>query len=228
MKRKKVKVECMTKPNWIELPIDLTKNILRRLDTVEIVTSARNVCPLWWNVCKDPLMWSTIKMTGDFSNPLRLDKMCTASHLRRLQILGNTGISDKGLSEFLKRFSQLEELEISHCCNSFSKDILEVIGQCCPLLKSLNLERLSVDGMPTVYSYCKGDEAFCIAKTMSGLRHLKLLGLWLNYDELLAILDGCPLLESLDLRFCIYYSSNQSLLKRCSEQIKDFHHPLIY
>lgn len=151
-----------------------------------------------------------------------------ASHLRRLQILGNTGISDKGLSEFLKRFSQLEELEISHCCNSFSKDILEVIGQCCPLLKSLNLERLSVDGMPAVYSYYKGDEAFCIAKTMSGLRHLKLLGFWLYYDELLAILDGCPLLESLDLRGCIYYYSNPSLLKRCSEQIKDFHHPLIY
>jgi len=144
-----------------------------------------------------------------------------ASHLRRLQILGNTGISDKGLSEFLKRFSQLEELEISHCCNSFSKDILEVIGQCCPLLKSLNLERL--------YSYCKGDEAFVIAKTMSGLRHLKLDGFLLESDGLLAILDGCPLLESLDLEGTIYlsFNSNPSLLKRCSEQIKDFQRPIV-
>jgi len=59
---KKWKVECTTKPNWLELPVDLTKNILQRLDTVDIVTSARNVCPLWWNVCKDPLMWRTIHM----------------------------------------------------------------------------------------------------------------------------------------------------------------------
>jgi len=68
MKKKKAKLECMTQPNWLELPIELTKNILRRLDTVEIVTSARNVCPLWWNICKDPLMWRTIQMTGDFTN----------------------------------------------------------------------------------------------------------------------------------------------------------------
>jgi len=67
MKRKKAKLECMTKPNWLELPIDLTKNILRRLDTVEIVTSARNVCPLWWKVCKDPQMWRTIHMIDDVS-----------------------------------------------------------------------------------------------------------------------------------------------------------------
>jgi len=153
-----------------------------------------------------------------------------ASHLRRLQILGNTEISDKGLSEFLKRFSQLEELEISHCCNSFSKDILEVIGQCCPLLKSLSLERLSdlpTTNGNTVYSYCKGDEAFSIAKTMSGLSHLKLLGFWLYYDGLLAILDGCPLLESVDLRGCVYHYSDPSLLKRCSEKIKDFQHPFV-
>jgi len=49
-------------PNWLELPRDLTINILQRLDTIEIVTSVCQVCPLWWNICKDPHMWRTISM----------------------------------------------------------------------------------------------------------------------------------------------------------------------
>jgi len=53
-------VESTGKPNWLKLPIDLTKNILSRLDIVEILTCVRNVCPLWWKVFKDPLMWRTI------------------------------------------------------------------------------------------------------------------------------------------------------------------------
>jgi hypothetical protein len=56
------KDECNANPNWLELPIELTKNILQRLDTVDIVTSARYVCPLWWNIYKDPLMWRTIRI----------------------------------------------------------------------------------------------------------------------------------------------------------------------
>ncbi|PNX72873.1 F-box protein skip19 [Trifolium pratense] len=53
---------CTKKPNWLELPTDLMKNILQRLDTLDIVMSVRYVCALWWNIYKDPLMWSTIRM----------------------------------------------------------------------------------------------------------------------------------------------------------------------
>jgi hypothetical protein len=49
-------------PNWLELPRDITSNILQRLCSFDIVTSACQVCPLWWNICKDPLMWRTIDM----------------------------------------------------------------------------------------------------------------------------------------------------------------------
>jgi len=73
---------------------------------------------------------------------------------------------------------------------------------------------------------CKYDEALAIAKTMSRLSHLKLNGLFLRYKGLLAILDGCPLLESLDLQCSCIIISTPSLLKRCCEQIKDFQ-PLI-
>jgi len=54
--------ESTRRSNWLDLPIDLTANILQRHGTFEIVTSACRVCPQWWNICKDPLMWRSIHM----------------------------------------------------------------------------------------------------------------------------------------------------------------------
>jgi hypothetical protein len=67
-----------TNPNWLQLPIDITANILFRLDTIEILKSVRNVCPLWWNICKNPLMWKTIRMENfDLVNlPDNDDQVC--------------------------------------------------------------------------------------------------------------------------------------------------------
>jgi len=39
---------------------------------------------------------------------------------------------------------------------------------------------------------------------------------------LIAILDGCPLLETLHLEECCQLDLTESLLKRCHAQIKDF------
>jgi len=60
---KKPKLESTTvNPNWLELPRDVTSNILQRLGAVEILMRARYVCPYWWNICKDPFMWRKIHM----------------------------------------------------------------------------------------------------------------------------------------------------------------------
>ncbi|XP_058752318.1 F-box protein SKIP19-like [Vicia villosa] len=226
---KKAKGKRIKKPNWLELPIDLTKNILQRLDTVEIVTSARNVCPLWWNICKDPLMWRTIDMSSFHIirfNRSCLDQICRcaidlssshlegiaisafgtddlleymahrASYLRRLQISNCNGISNMGLEEFVKKFSLLEELDIS-LDKYLSKRSLEAIGRCCPSLKSLKLD---------IHYYFEvefADQVFAIAKTMPGLRHLAFSGICIGNNELVAILDGCPLLDSLHLQNCV-------------------------
>jgi hypothetical protein len=64
-----VESESAIGPNWLDLPRDLTENILERLDTIEIVMSAMRVCPLWWNICKDPLMWRTIRISYHNSDP---------------------------------------------------------------------------------------------------------------------------------------------------------------
>ena len=128
-------------------------------------------------------------------------------------------ISDKGLIDFVCKFSLLEELDITYNGN-LSKYSLETIGANCPLLKSLNLCRRLV-------SFCcneSDDEVFAIAKTMPGLCHLKLSGIVLDNFGLLSILDGCPHLDSLDLQdsLCL------PLTERCHEQIKVFQLPNNY
>lgn len=94
-----MEVEITHIPNWLELPRDITMNILQRLDTLEIVTSACFVCPLWWNICKEPLLWRTIDMTNnislsyrDYEHSSRLEKICryavdrSCGHLKGIYI----------------------------------------------------------------------------------------------------------------------------------------------
>ncbi|KAL8461043.1 hypothetical protein ACS0TY_031695 [Phlomoides rotata] len=61
---------------------------------------------------------------------------------------------------------------------------------------------------------------------MPNLRHLCLVAIGMDNEGLEAILDGCPYLESLDLRRCIRLDLQQvALLRRCSEQIKHVKYP---
>ncbi|KAG6407154.1 hypothetical protein SASPL_130138 [Salvia splendens] len=62
-------------PPSIELPEDLTANILQRLDAEEIIVSAMLVCSTWWRVCKNPAIWRVIDLdyrrcqqSDDFDN----------------------------------------------------------------------------------------------------------------------------------------------------------------
>ncbi|XP_058768657.1 F-box protein SKIP19-like [Vicia villosa] len=230
-------LEFTTKPNWLELPRDIAINILQRLPTLEIVTSASVVCPLWWNIFKDPFMWSTIDMlTGItidaiteltqrvsyFGYLSKLEKICryavdrSRGHLKNLYILKFATddllstiaksesnlrcirlkecyeISNEAFCEVVKKQPFLEELDIYHCYD-LGRSFFEYIGQCCPHMKSLKF-----------FPCEKGDDkcdnvAFAIGKTMTELCHLMIFHNELSNDGLLAIIDGCPLLESLDL-----------------------------
>ncbi|KAJ1440407.1 Leucine-rich repeat domain superfamily [Sesbania bispinosa] len=91
--------------------------------------------------------------------------------------------------EVAKKLPLLEELQ--------TKYSFEDIGQCCPLLKVLKMDTMCLE------TECD-DMALAIAKTMSNLRYLQIWGNKLSNVGLNVILDGCPLLQSLDLRRCIY------------------------
>ena len=110
-----MEVESTHMPNWLELPKDITMNILQRLDTLEIVTSACHVCPLWWNICKEPLLWLTIDMMTNISLSYsddeyssRLEKICryavdqSCGHLKYIYI--NKFVTDDLLRHIANRY----------------------------------------------------------------------------------------------------------------------------
>ncbi|CAJ2647406.1 unnamed protein product [Trifolium pratense] len=252
----KAEAENTTVPNWLELPRDITTNILQRLDTIEIVTIACHVCPLWWNICKDPLMWRTIRMTNLHHlqhKHLELVKICcyaierscghledidiqffgsndvleciaiNANNLRCMRLVYCRRISDEGLSLAVRNLPLLEEVDISF--NMLNEDSLEALGRCCPRLKSLTFARMLCEH----FGY--GSEnigAFVIAETMPGLRHLNIEANKLTNDGLVAILDACPLLESLEIEACFNLNLTGRLGRRCHKQIKFLRLPIQY
>ncbi|KAL1537576.1 putative F-box/LRR-repeat protein 23 isoform X3 [Salvia divinorum] len=55
---------------------------------------------------------------------------------------------------------------------------------------------------------------------MPNLQHLQVYAHWMGNKGLEAILDGCPRLESLDIRRCFDLDLKGDLGKRCRQQIK--------
>ncbi|XP_062012660.1 putative F-box/LRR-repeat protein 23 [Rosa rugosa] len=151
----------------------------------------------------------------------------SSSGIRRLRLVCSYYISDEGLIEVASKLPLLEDLDISLCGNLSHKPV-KVLGHSCRLLKSFKLnkewhkysdnffEEIIDDEGP----WSKDDDALAIAGTMHGLYHLQLFGNQLTNDGLKAILDGCPHLESLDLRYCFNLNLEGDLGRRCTEQIK--------
>ncbi|XP_045820222.1 F-box protein SKIP19-like [Trifolium pratense] len=223
--------DCMnsTVPNWLELPVSITTNILQRLNTIDIVTSACKVCPLWENICKDPLMWRTIRMRYNDASPyifnhVDLVKIC------RFAVKQSCG--------------HLEDIDIEYFCTDYLLQYIFENGSNLRCMRLANCLRISYIGFKKAWklskleeldiSFCNiGDKTFkvlevhgkscrllksfkfeqmnymerssdleanAIANTMQGLRHLDIQGNMLTIFGLNAILYPCPLLESLTLK----------------------------
>ncbi|EOA21298.1 hypothetical protein CARUB_v10001657mg [Capsella rubella] len=233
--------------NWAELPAELISLILIRLTTVEILNNAQKVCRSWRLVCKQPSMFRKIDMRNNGTVGYFKDKMCRhavdlsegglveismehygddrllsyiaerSSNLRRLRLAMTHPLTSKGFVNAVMKFPLLEDLEIFHGYPGFD---LKTIGQSCPLLKTLKLNRPFLTS-PVKYD----DEALAIAETMPNLRHLELFGNRLTNSGLNAILDNCLHLEHLDIRRCFNIHLVRDLEKRCSERIRDFKRP---
>ena len=144
----------------------------------------------------------------------------SSSQLKRLRLVSVYDISDEGLSEVGAKLPLLEELDFTFC-SSLSEEALKVMGRCCPHLKSF---KYNEKGYRTPHVECN-EMALAIAENMPELRSLQLFGDKLTNDGLQAILDGCPHLESLDLRQCFNVILAGDLGKRCAGQIKHLRRP---
>lgn len=89
----------------------------------------------------------------------------------------------------------LEELEITYK-SSIRGQVLKLVGQSCPNLRTLKLNCIG-------NFKCCDKVALAIGETMPGLRHLQLYRNGLSDTGLNAILEGCPHLENLDLHKCL-------------------------
>ncbi|CAK9142850.1 unnamed protein product [Ilex paraguariensis] len=156
-----------------------------------------------------------------------------SSQLRRLRVVIFHDLSTESLNVVVKKLPLLEELHLYY--TYIDKEAIETIGCCCPLLKSFTYNQ---KWFPLYPMENDDDEALAIAKNMPGLRHLQLLGNinmpGLRHLQLLgnsmtnnglqALIDGCPHLDSLDLRQCFNIELDGDLGKRCSK-IKDMKLP---
>ncbi|KAL9227152.1 hypothetical protein vseg_002879 [Gypsophila vaccaria] len=240
-----------TTVNWLELPRDVTLTILLKLGVIEVLESAQFVCKMWYNLCKDPSMWRSIRIRNVDESELvvRHEKMMYNAVDRSAGGLVDVDIegfgSDELRSYVASRSSQLKRLRLA-CCHDITATALidallkvpsleeleltlcpfqtEKIVQIINSFPSLTTFRLNELGSRNPTLACD-EEALGIARTMPELRSLQLIGNSLTNDGLLAILDSCPHLQFLDLRACFHLELVGSLGKRLSEQIKDVRLP---
>ncbi|CAN6172033.1 unnamed protein product [Urochloa humidicola] len=118
--------------------------------------------------------------------------------LKSLTLISCNVISRRGFKEAIKMFPLLEELQISDCWKISNNKVLKVVAQACPRLKHLRCHHPY--WINTDYEFLDM-EAMKIAM-MHELRSLQLFHNQLTNEGLSAILDGCPHLESLDIRSC--------------------------
>ncbi|KAI0507403.1 hypothetical protein KFK09_013528 [Dendrobium nobile] len=141
-----------------------------------------------------------------------------ATKLRRLRLISINSMSEMELAQAVRKFSLLEDFEISFC--SFSAEVIELVGLACPQLKSF---RLNAESYKDRYDYY-GDshenfdaEAFAIATHMQKLQRLQLIGNSLTNTGLLTILNSCPNLQYLDIRACFNVNVDESLKEKCAK-----------
>ncbi|GFP81196.1 putative F-box/LRR-repeat protein 23, partial [Phtheirospermum japonicum] len=143
-----------------------------------------------------------------------------SSRLKHLTLACCDHISREGLTRAVTKFPKLEELHLILTPAWIYAGDIETISISCPLLKSFAFNRRGY-----MFRAVDNSCALAIAKNMPNLRHLGLLGNDMSDEGVKAILDGCPHLESLDLRQCFKVELLGDLDTRCSERIKDLRRP---
>ncbi|KAL6600428.1 hypothetical protein ACP70R_045228 [Stipagrostis hirtigluma subsp. patula] len=139
-----------------------------------------------------------------------------APSLKSLILIRCNKVSDQGFLESIKRFSQLEELELLDCLFVYSREVLGIVAKACPRLKHLrhNLNRRHYND-DFGYDHIDDREAMAIA-TLHELRSLRLIHNELSNQGLAAILKNCLHLESLDLRHCCGIRMDGAMRAKCA------------
>ncbi|CAO2164106.1 unnamed protein product [Urochloa humidicola] len=136
-----------------------------------------------------------------------------SASLKILRLTSCPQVSNKGFSELIAKSPLLEDLSLELCPRIGSRNVYEATGRSCPQLKHFRLRR---ECFRFSLNYSRRvAEALGIA-AMRELRSLTLISSNITNDELVAILDGCPLLENLCLRDCYKVIADSTLRAKCA------------
>ncbi|VAI94054.1 unnamed protein product [Triticum turgidum subsp. durum] len=143
-----------------------------------------------------------------------------SSSLKCLGLMQCHGISKKGFMGLIVKFPRLEELVLIECHHisddeKENRDVYEAISRACSQLKLFVLAHpgyfLHPDGS---YGFHDGD-VLGIAM-MKQLRHLSLDCVDINNAELVSIIDSCPNLKHLCMRYCYNIVADEALRAKCA------------
>nr|XP_043627257.1 putative F-box/LRR-repeat protein 23 [Erigeron canadensis] len=158
-----------TKRNWLDLPSDVTANILSRVGVFDILENVQKVCTTWYQICKDPTFWRVVSIDNS-SNLIGLSvcsnvvKHVVTRSQGQLVDISMKEVCDKYLLQFIAdRSPQLRRLEIIYGVGEmyvvwreslkklalleelslfeteFSDKDIKAAGRYCPLLTSLKV-----------------------------------------------------------------------------------------
>jgi hypothetical protein len=141
-----------------------------------------------------------------------VEYICRAPCLKSLRLISCNGVTNEGVAEAVKELPLLEELELSLCDNVGGSEVFEVVGEVCPQLKHFRLCKKQFD----VTVEKKDNDVRGIAN-MHRLHSLQLFSNLLTNKGLETILDNCPHLESLDIRYCFNIDMDETLVLKCAK-----------
>ncbi|KAF9612819.1 hypothetical protein IFM89_004229 [Coptis chinensis] len=238
--------------NWFDFPEDVMLLIFMKLGPMEILFRAQFVCSSWQKLAQEPKLYTCLVMTrcGYFKTDdydrftevgkevvarssgelteIYMEDLVTEELLKYIAEKSNSLKSlrlkhcediDEVLEEVVKENPMLEELEFSGC--EIGVETIEKVVCSCSQLKSF---LLNFD--PTRQSEFSRNEsdnvAYAIGKNLPQLRRLHLYWNALTDDGLRAILDGCPNLKFLDIRYCENLNLQGVLLQTCLDRMTYF------
>ncbi|CAO2209849.1 unnamed protein product [Urochloa humidicola] len=231
--------------DWADgLPADVVLAILHRLDHIDILTAADNVCRSWRRAARDePSLWRRITMRGQKGIARRINRCGMACEAvrraaRECEAFCGEYAGDDGFIVYLtEQAPYLKSLRLISCNGVTNEGVAEAVKEL-PLLEEPEISLCENVGGSEVFEVvgivCPQLKHFRLCKklfdvrvrnkdndvhgiaNMHGLRSLQLFSNLLTNKGLETILDNCPHLESLDIRHCFNIDMDETLLLKCA------------
>ncbi|TVU02061.1 hypothetical protein EJB05_52427, partial [Eragrostis curvula] len=191
--------------DWSALPGDILYAVFLRLGTREIMRCADKVCRAWRRAAAgEPALWRRVDLTLT---------MVPARSTRRWKAMARAAM-DRAAGQCEAFWGPCDNEFLRYLVESHDtpQKLFESICCACPRLKALRIN-FRLDHTSDYYDsdldlFCQEKYAEYAIPVMGELNSLELLGYHLTAEGLTAILDSCPVLESLMAPESDYYDNN--------------------